>query len=303
MEDSHIAASPKEEQPLEARLDESLLAYLSAYEEYTTCHLEMQAQLRDGQFALSRARRDLSRSTTGGTALGEALFPGEIQPLVVVRTGEGEEGGEPPPLEYVFCEDGARVLNSDDDVSSDGDDAIGEEGPACDADPDRATMAALERMGVSSDMQRRIANAVRDDGEDVAVAVGNSLAIEKRSGTMAGSGRGAAYQARSEMTFSAGGIEDLKRAQFRAALSASDAAEGAGNADRPKPQVRPRSNRDPLQWFTLLPPPSLRQGQKSFRRAAETAVQCAAAQAKMSVARREYEELLQASASQSVGPK
>ena len=89
-----------------------------------------------------------------------------------------------------------------------------------------------------------------------------------------------------------GGLADLKRAQFAAALSDVDGGAGAGGMQRPKPQVRPSSNRDPVRWFSVMPPPALPAAQKSFRRAAETAVRCANAQAKMDAARRRYEALL-----------
>jgi len=162
-----------------------------------------------------------------------------------------------------------------------------------DADAERATLEALENMGINPSMQREIAKAVRDDGDDVAMACGDSLTIEHRGGAK---GVGvSAHSARSEMSFSAGGIDDLKRAQFRAALATADADSKDEAAAQRMQQARPCPTRDPLRWFSLLPPPSLRQAQKCFRRAAETATQCASAQAKMAVTQRRYEELLRAS--------
>ena len=261
--------------------DDALRTYLRAYEEYTTCHLELESQVRDGHLSLSRARRDLSaRGATGTPTLGPMLFPREIEPLIVLSEEPAAHADEPATLSYVYCEEGAAVVKVDDDDDDDEEDAaaaaaVESEGDG--DDPERSTLAALKRMGVDEAMQREIVAAVHDDGADVAMACGNSLAVE----------HGAAFQASSPISLSAGALDGLKRAQFLAALSGADDAEGDA-APRPKPQAKPSSVRDPLRWYALLPPPSLRQAQQSFRRVAETAAQCATAQARMQAARRRY---------------
>ena len=143
-------------------------------------------------------------------------------------------------------------------------------------------------MGMDPEMRREIAAAVRDDGNDIAMACGNSLAIEHRGRDAHSKGifAGSEYRATSSVSLSAGGLDHLKRAQFLAAI-------GETESERPKAQVKPSSTRDPLRWFSLLPPPSLRQAQRNFRRAAETAAQCASAQLRMDAARHHYEGLRQ----------
>lgn len=267
------------DEPLHALLDEHLIAYLRAYEEYTTCHVEMEAQLRDGYMAFSRARRDLLRSNT---ALGQTLFPQEIDPLIVVGDESAEGEDQPPTLQYHFCEDGATVVGAD--TNDDEPVAQPQSAPATGDEADRETIAALERMGVDPALQREIAAAVRDDGDNIGVACGNSLAIDPPSGG------GTVLEAQSEMRFAASNMNDLKHAQFRAALAEADKEP---SDSRPKPQVKPSSSRDPLRWYGVLPPPSLRQTQKNFRRAAETAVALANANAKMHVARQRYVTLRQ----------
>ena len=231
-----------------AELDVALLAYLAAYEDYTTCHVEMEAQLREGNLALSRARRDLSaRSAIGTQALSPALFPSEIEPLIVLHeeTTDSTDGtGMPAPsLRFEFCEDGARAVQRCDD---DGDEPVcndkDAEGTSVVADggsddaAEKETLATLERMGLDPEMRREIAAAVRDDGEDIAMACGNSLAIEHRAGDAhsRGVGAGSEYRATSSVSLSAGGLDHLKRAQFLAAM-------GETESERPKAQVKPSS--------------------------------------------------------------
>ena len=147
---------------------------------------------------------------------------------------------------------------------------------------------------MGAELQREIARAVTDRGDDVAMACGDVLAIERRDGRVQGAECGSsAHSVRSAMSFSAG-IDDLKRAQFRAALGEADDAAAAA---RPRPQARPSTSRDPLRWFTVLPPPSLRQSQKHFRHAAELAVRSANALARMQAAREWYEAMLPAAPS------
>ena len=255
--------------------DEALLAYLAAYEEYTTCQVEMEAQLRQGHLSLTRARRDLS--SRGGT-IGPALFPREFDATMRLHADAGHS--DVPVLRAELCEGNAErgvqgAVNN-------------REKPAA-IDADSVNIAALERMGVHGDLQAEILSAVRDDGDDVGMICGDTLAVERRHGNAEGTGVGASYKMRSTMNFSASGLEDLKHAQFRAALSTEAPDPGS---TRPKPQARPDTSRDPTRWFSPLPPPSLRQAQSSFRRAVETVARCATAQAQMDAARRKYESLL-----------
>lgn len=270
-----------------AQRDAALLTYLAAYDDYTTTHVELQSAMRQGHLDLSRARRDLSRNTPlGSAALGPTLYPREMAPLLTAREVPPEDDADAggAPVLFVELSDGSAV---------DGADAPAAKADKADAadEAESAAMAELASWGMSSEMQRKIAAAVTDRGDDMAMACGDVLAIERRDGTVGGATVGAdSHNVRSRMTFAAGGIDELKHAQFRAALGAADAT--VGGARRPKPQAKPSNSRDPMRWFTVLPPPSLRQAQKNFRRVAEASVACANAQARMRAAKARYEELL-----------
>ena len=269
-----------------ATRDAALLDYLAAYDDYTTTHVELQAILRQGHIDLSRARRDLSRNAPlGSAALGPTLYPREIAPLLTLSHTDAEtDAGTAPELTIELSDgsaaDDAAAKAADDGGGGDGDDGVEE--------AEKAALAELASWGIGGDLQRQIAAAVTDRGDDVAMACGDALAIERRDGTVRGTTLGAgSHSVRSQMTFAAGGIDELKHAQFRAALGAADVGEA-----RPKPQTKPSNSRDPLRWFAQLPPPSLRQAQRNFRRVTELSVGCANAQARMEAARARYESLL-----------
>ena len=269
-----------------AERDQRLVAYLHAYDEYTTCHVEMQAHLREGHLALSRARRDLSSRGASGS-VSSTLYPREFDALLTVLAPAAADTSEPPePYE----------LLERPDVPPGGDGSAAAAPAGCNPASEKAALAEqLASWGIGGSLQREIAAAVADDGADVGIACGDVIAIEHRdAGGKGGAGRAvvgaSAHNVRSSMSFAAGGIEGLKQAQFRAALAAN------GEKHCPKPQVRPSSSRDPMRWFTLLPPPSLRQAQKCFRRVAQSAVQCTTAQARMEHARALYEALFSAEA-------
>ena len=309
--------------------DAALLDYLSAYEEYTTCHIELEALLKQGHMALSRARRDLTSRSGVGTPLGATLFPREISTLLtLVNHDDDHDDGGDEGQEGVARRSSSQVRRLRVEVrSADGPDerapaagAANDEGSSGKGAPtsatavESATMAELERWGMGdAALQREIAAAVTDNGDDIAMACGDVIAIEHRDGTagVPTTLGHSAYTARSPMSFSpGGGLSDLKRAQFAAMVASGDDDDGAdgskghggggdgggggGGGGRPKPQVRPSSSRDPLRWFTLLPPPSLRQSQTSFRSAADSIAACANAQARMDEARARYEALMPA---------
>ena len=154
-------------------LDDALLAYLRAYEDYTTLHVEMEAQLKNGFFNMSRARKDLGNRST---MLGQELFPKEIEPLIVLAKEPAEDEGDPPRLLYEFCEEGAAVTGREDRVDPDD-----PEEPSEDDQDEGSVIEALARMGVRPEMLREIAAAVRNDGSEVGLAVGDTLVIEDPS--------------------------------------------------------------------------------------------------------------------------
>jgi hypothetical protein len=253
-------------------LDDALLAYLRAYEDYTTLHVEMEAQLKNGFFNMSRARKDLGNRST---MLGQELFPKEIEPLIVLAKEPAEVEGDPPSLRYEFCEEGAAVTGREDRVDPDDPDE-----PSEDDQDEGSVMEALARMGVRPEMLREIAAAVRNDGSEVGLAVGDTLVIEDPSSGVA------KVQRSAPVSLAASNLSDLKRAQFQAELDSDEAY----TASRPL-QLKPNAKRDPLRWFTVMPPPSLRQGQQCFRRAAETTAALANAQAQMHATREHFEAL------------
>ena len=133
-------------------------------------------------------------------------------------------------------------------------------------------------MGDSA-LQREIAAAVTDNGDDVGMACGHRHRAPRWSRRCRRAlSSHSAYTARSAMSFSPSvGMGDLKRAQFAAMIASegnndgsSQGANDAAGGPRPKPRQKPSGSRDPLKWFTLLPPPSLRQAQKGFRSATES---------------------------------
>ena len=305
---------------LRSSRDEALLEYLAAYEEYTTCHIELEAQLKQGHMALSRARRDLTSRSGAGSPLGATLFPREFSALLTLAEDDTDEqeqdkasrGGRDEAkqarhLRVVMQDaDGPECRATDESLERARDDNAAPPAPAAPAsvaEVESATRAELARWGMGdSALQREIAAAVTDNGDDVGMACGDVIAIEHRDGA-AGAARTlshSAYTARSAMSFSPSvGMGDLKRAQFAAMIASegnndgsSQGANDAAGGPRPKPQQKPSGSRDPLKWFTLLPPPSLRQAQKGFRSATESIAACANAQARMESARSRLEELM-----------
>lgn len=272
------ANTSKSDDARHAAIDEHLVAYLRAYEEYIACHVEMQAQLREGLLGLTRARRDLMRN---GCVVGPSFFPAEIEPLVVVGIRPAKVPDIPTELSYIFSEEGATVNRSHeaDSTSVETSDAMAAKGTEV---SDAHMIAELQKMGLDSEMQHDIASAVRDDGEDLfGVACHNTIVINSADG-----GR-RVVKTSSEMTFAASGLADLKHAQFCAAMNTS-AMESAGQS---RPNAKPAAAGDPMSWYSLLPPPSLRQTQKGFRRAAEMAVALANAQARMHEAWQRHEAM------------
>ena len=265
----------------EAR-DVLYLEYMSAYEEYVRLELEMAAQLREGHIALSKARRDLSAKHI---SLGKTLYPCEFSALLkVVETdeaddGEADDGGSRGPMLRVHTVTDAEAEAAEAAAAAKKQSEEAVTATTSVVDAESAALAELRQWGVGGDLQREIAAAVTDFGEEVGVSCGDVLVTERRDGSAGGD----THAVRSVMAFSASsGMDELKRAQFRAALANNGGNDdGRKDSDGPRPQMRPSSHRDPIRWYTLLPPPALRQAQLSFRRAAETAVQCANAQAKM----------------------
>lgn len=83
------------------------------------------------------------------------------------------------------------------------------------------------------------------------------------------------------------GLGDVKSSIFQGLLASGD-NQPAGT----KQQRGPCTDGDPIRWFSVLPPPSLRKAQQNFRRAVETSVQMASIQIRMEHYRALYVELL-----------
>lgn len=264
----------------EAR-EELFLQYMSAYEECVRLNLEMEAQLRQGHLALSKARRDLSAKHI---SLGKTLYPCEFSAILQIVMEEADDadggrgGSRGPMLRVRMVSDSeAAAVEAAAAAEKRSEEALAASTSVVEAES--VALAELRQWGIGGDLQREIAAAVTDFGEEVGVSCGDVLVTERKDGSAGGD----THAVRSTMAFStSSGMDELKRAQFRAALACNGGNEdGRKESEGPRPQMRPSSYRDPIRWYTLLPPPALRQAQLSFRRAAETAVQCANAQAKM----------------------
>ena len=84
-----------------ALLDEHLLTYLHAYQEYTVLTIELQSVLREGHIKLAHARRELSRTTsTSALSFGTTCVPSEFQARLRVGLLAPPPDGQPdaPPV-------------------------------------------------------------------------------------------------------------------------------------------------------------------------------------------------------------
>ena len=227
--------------------------------------------------------------------IGQTLYPREIAPILTVRDDDDDEEEDndddaPRTMKVDLLSGDAAAAQSDEKQTG------GKAGDGAAEEEEKNVLAELAKWGVGSDLQREIAKAVTDNGDDVGMMCGDAMAIEHRGGAAAGVG--SSHNVRSSMGFASSGIDELKHAQFRAALSNVEEKK----EDGVKPQAKPSNSRDPMRWFALLPPPSLRQAQKNFRSATELMVRCANAQARMEVEKRKYEALMPKSKSKAAPP-
>ena len=222
---AYLALLASADDATKALRDKHLLSYLTAYEDYTTCHVELEAILK-GAISISRARRDLSKN--GANALGPTLYPREIAPILTVRDDDEEEEDveedAPRTLKVDLLSGDAAAAQADEKQTG------GKAGAA--EEEEKSVLAELAKWGVGFDLQREIAKAVTDNGDDVGMMCGDAMAIEHRGGAAAGVG--SSHNVRSSMGFASSGIDELKHAQFRAALSNVDDKKEEGV----KPQVR-----------------------------------------------------------------
>ena len=136
--------------------DQHLISYLAAYDEYTTCHVELEAYLKQSHLSLSRARRDLaSRSSVGSPSFGATLYPKEFSALLTLSEEEeaeadGSGDGQQPAARALRIE-----IREDEPAGAAGEAAAGEAAaaPAAPAIPsveaaERATARELERWGL-----------------------------------------------------------------------------------------------------------------------------------------------------------
>lgn len=252
-----------------AQLDAELLAYLGAYQDYMTLHLELETALKEGNLALARARRELSRTHNTGTPCVSSLqFPSEFEAMLRLEFSEPADDATDPAATLT------AVWQNPSNAPRPAPEGGAKPTAAEAAEAESEAVAALARFGVNDKLRQEIAAAVVDDGGDVAMSRGDVMACE-----------GGSVQRLSSQIGSASSLGDLKSQLFASMMSEDDAPQ------RPKPQQRPGLDRDPLRWFAVLPPLPLRQAQKCFRRAAERSVALANASARMEGARARYESL------------
>lgn len=68
------------------QLDEHLLAYLAAYQDFMTSQLELESALRDGHISLAQAKRELSRTRNTCTSqISSMQYPSEFQAVLGVQ--------------------------------------------------------------------------------------------------------------------------------------------------------------------------------------------------------------------------
>ena len=295
-----------------ALLDTHLLAYLHAYQEYIALNQELQSAMREGHIKLAQARRDLSRTTnTGALSFGTTRYPREFEALLRVYREPAHDDGVPTVLRLRESDavskpgsaapkpaasslrnrrqaGAATSSGAAEPVEATCGDASNEEEEVdeLDGEDSEEESAAfrkllLQELGVDGAAADEIAGALGGDGPQ-GLMCGDTLALEGTKG-----GGSSCVSMRSQIAFAPGGsMAGVKQAQFQASLM--QPADGGGVPARKLPE-RPDTRKDPLRWFSVLPPLALRQAQKAFLRSAEISVQLANAQAAMRVACDAYE--------------
>ena len=251
--------------------DTALIAHLEAYEEFLTSQLELQTVLREGFFGLAKARRDLSRSRNTGTpSVGALQFPEEIEATARVAQVADADTGR---VELrIVCRAPGAAAPSCSKATVGG-------GAAGAAEQAAAHEAQLEQLGVAGELRSEIASAL-SGGDGVGMTCGDSLVVEGPDG-------GARLcSLSSPISMAPSGIQSLKDARFASLVN--DAGAEAAETTRAASQ-RPSAAGDPVRWFSVMPPPSLRKSQASFQRSLELMVHLANLNARMEAESARYD--------------
>lgn len=159
-----------EAETTEQQLDTQLLAYLHAYEEFMTSHIELQSALREGHIAIAHARRDLSRTyNTGIPQVSSLQYPSEMDASFVLQRCEPENSNGVCTYEYVVNELGvpkSREVSRNDRSK-----------PQQNGDSEPKIADLLSELGVNDDVRGAIARSV-ENSEDIAMVCGDRLVVE-----------------------------------------------------------------------------------------------------------------------------
>ncbi|KAL3904263.1 MAG: hypothetical protein SGPRY_011352, partial [Prymnesium sp.] len=253
------------------QLDDHLLAYLAAYQDFMTSQLELESALRDGHISLAQAKRELSRTRNTCTSqISSMQYPSEFQAVIGVQ-------------EHLMDDERCRHLCIQKMKGSCSPEWTPTRTNTDVAENEMSKTAThhleedLSKMRVAPEFREEIVEACSGDRE-IAVDSGDRLVVE---------GVGS-LDVRSRISSVSGGLGGINASIFQAAVGGSRIQPASSS----KPEQSVSHDRDPLRWFAMLPPLALRRAQKSFRRAVETSVQIANARSRMDHHRALYTELL-----------
>jgi hypothetical protein len=228
-----------------AELDVELVASVEALQRYMEAHVMASELWKRGFLALARARR-----ASNSPAAFSSQFPTEITATAVVRASAAGEGAA---LETEI----ERVAY-----------AANEGGPP---QPQSRTKPGPPMPPVAGHLPSR------PPAEDSFSSMcGNVLTYEDEDGITH------VTHVQSPMTFAPSSISTVNASMFAAlvAQGSAEAEAAGGGSERPSdavsalkeqvvhaPRLRaPPTQHDPLKWFGVLVPPSLREGQRTFER-------------------------------------
>jgi hypothetical protein len=227
-----------------AELDAELVASLEALQKYMEAHVMASELWKRGFLALARARR-----ASNSPAAFSSQFPKEIMATVVARASAvGEDAAEEIEIERIAFEadEGSRPP------------------------PQSRTKPGPPMPPVAGHLPSR------PPAEDSFSSMcGNVLTYEDEDGITH------VTHVQSPMTFSPSSLSTVNASMFAALVAQGSAEAEAGHgSERPSdavsalkeqivhaPRLRaPPTQHDPLKWFGVLVPPSLREGQRTFER-------------------------------------
>ena len=244
-------ASCAEGESVEASQEEALLDYLNAYQEFLTTRVEMNSLLKKAYFQLLKAKNAIKANQIGAD-LSRAYFPNRITPLATIQTDTNQK----LRLSRTLPHQPSLMQQNDGNIPSE----MAEPTEDADEDEEEQNDAYLKKIGVGDGLRSEIVGAISFKPERLGVIVGNKLVIER-----AGESASLASHTLTSSISAASCSTDLLDAQFRGLMEQNtDESEKNEFAHRAKFVASDGGAGDPLRWFSALPPPALREAQKSF---------------------------------------